>query len=95
MTDPLPLSYINQYAYCPRRFWYMYAQSEMEVNAHVLRAAGCTSLTVMCGGAPHVFRVPAEEPSLVDAAPRGRRGAQLEQRVDLRGAAGVVGGGGG
>lgn len=37
MTDPLPLSYINQYAYCPRRFWYMYAQSEMEVNAHVLR----------------------------------------------------------
>ena len=35
--DYLPLSYINQYAYCPRRFWYMYAQSEMEVNAHVLR----------------------------------------------------------
>ncbi len=37
MDDPLPLSYINQYAYCPRRFWYMYAQGEMEVNAHVLR----------------------------------------------------------
>ena len=37
MNDPLPLSYINQYAFCPRRFWYMYAQGEMEENAHVLR----------------------------------------------------------
>jgi len=33
----LPLSYINQYAYCPRRFWYMYVQGEMVENAHVLR----------------------------------------------------------
>ncbi len=37
MTDLIPLSYINQYAYCPRRFWDMYVQGEMEENAHVLR----------------------------------------------------------
>lgn len=35
--DYLPLSYINQFAYCPRRFWYMYVQGEMVENAHVLR----------------------------------------------------------
>lgn len=35
--DPMPLSYINQYAYCPRRFWYMYVQAEMVENVHVLR----------------------------------------------------------
>lgn len=33
----LPLSYVNQYAYCPRRFWYMYVEAEMAENAHVLR----------------------------------------------------------
>lgn len=37
VTDLLPLSYINQFAYCPRRFWYMYVQGEMKENAHVLR----------------------------------------------------------
>ena len=37
MNDLLPLSYINQYAYCPRRFWYMYVQAEMAENVHVLR----------------------------------------------------------
>ena len=37
MNDLLPLSYINQYAYCPRRFWYMYVEAEMIENAHVLR----------------------------------------------------------
>jgi CRISPR-associated exonuclease Cas4 len=36
-TDFLPLSYINQFDYCPRRFWYIYAQGEMKENAHVLR----------------------------------------------------------
>jgi CRISPR-associated exonuclease Cas4 len=35
--DYLPLSYINQFAYCPRRFWYMYVQGEMVENVHVLR----------------------------------------------------------
>ena len=35
--EVLPLSYINQYAYCPRRFWYMYVQAEMIENAHVAR----------------------------------------------------------
>jgi len=34
--DYLPLSYLNQLCYCPRRFWLMYCQSEMEVNAFVL-----------------------------------------------------------
>lgn len=37
VTDLLPLSYINQFAYCARRFWYMYVQGEMKENAHVLR----------------------------------------------------------
>ena len=37
MSDLLPLSYVNQYAYCPRRFWYMYVQAEMAENVHVLR----------------------------------------------------------
>ncbi len=36
-TDLLPLSYINQYVYCARRFWYIYVQGEMKENAHVLR----------------------------------------------------------
>lgn len=35
--DLLPLSYINQFAYCPRRFWYMYVDGQMVENAHVLR----------------------------------------------------------
>jgi CRISPR-associated exonuclease Cas4 len=34
--DYLPLSYLNQLAYCPRRFWLMYCESEMEINAPVL-----------------------------------------------------------
>lgn len=37
MQELLPLSYINQFVYCPRRFWYMYVQGEMVENAHVLR----------------------------------------------------------
>jgi len=32
----LPISMLNQYAYCPRRFWLMYVQGEMTVNAPVL-----------------------------------------------------------
>lgn len=32
----LPLSYLNQLVYCPRRFWYMYVQGELEVNAPML-----------------------------------------------------------
>lgn len=36
MPDYLPLSFLNQLAYCPRRFWLMYCQSEMEINAPVL-----------------------------------------------------------
>lgn len=35
--DLLPLSYVNQYAYCARRFWYMYVEAEMAENVHVLR----------------------------------------------------------
>lgn len=36
LPDYLPLSYLNQFVYCPRRFWLMYCQSEMEINAPVL-----------------------------------------------------------
>jgi CRISPR-associated exonuclease Cas4 len=36
-SDLLPLSYINQFAYCQRRFWYIYVQGEMKENVHVLR----------------------------------------------------------
>ena|SRR5579875_1732732 len=32
----LPLSYLNAYAYCPRRFYYEFALGEMVVNEHVL-----------------------------------------------------------
>lgn len=34
--DYLPLSFLNQLLYCPRRFWLMYIQSEWEDNAPVL-----------------------------------------------------------
>lgn len=36
LPDYLPLSFLNQLVYCPRRFWLMYAESEMLVNAPVL-----------------------------------------------------------
>lgn len=36
LPDYLPLSYLNQIAFCPRRFWLMYVQGEMEINAAVL-----------------------------------------------------------
>ena len=32
----LPLSYLNQLTYCARRFWYMYVQGEIEINAPML-----------------------------------------------------------
>ncbi len=35
-VDYLPISMLNQLAYCERRFWLMYVQGEMEVNAPVL-----------------------------------------------------------
>lgn len=34
--DYLPLSYLNQFIYCPRRFWLMFVQGEMAVNAALL-----------------------------------------------------------
>lgn len=37
--DYLPLSFLNQYVYCPRRFWLMYVQNEMEINAPVLEGS--------------------------------------------------------
>jgi CRISPR-associated exonuclease Cas4 len=36
LPDYLPLSYLNQLEYCERRFWLMFVQGEMEVNAAVL-----------------------------------------------------------
>jgi CRISPR-associated exonuclease Cas4 len=35
-VDYLPLSYLNHLGYCERRFWLMYVQGEMEINAAVL-----------------------------------------------------------
>jgi CRISPR-associated exonuclease Cas4 len=32
----IPISYINAYAYCPRRFYYEFTLAEMVVNEHVL-----------------------------------------------------------
>ena len=34
--DYLPISMLNQLEYCERRFWLMYVQGEMDVNAPVL-----------------------------------------------------------
>ncbi|MCP4425563.1 MAG: CRISPR-associated protein Cas4, partial [Chloroflexi bacterium] len=39
MENYLPLSYLNQLIYCPRRFWYMYVQGEIEINAPMLEGA--------------------------------------------------------
>ncbi len=36
-NELLPLSYINQFDYCARRFWYIYVQGQMVENVHVLR----------------------------------------------------------
>ncbi|NDJ63158.1 MAG: Dna2/Cas4 domain-containing protein, partial [Chloroflexi bacterium] len=36
LPDYLPLSFLNQLVFCPRRFWLMYVQGEMEINAAVL-----------------------------------------------------------
>lgn len=33
----LPISYLNALVYCPRRFFYEYAQGEMLINEHVLQ----------------------------------------------------------
>ena len=32
----IPISYLNAYAYCPRRFYYEFTLAEMVVNEHVL-----------------------------------------------------------
>lgn len=34
--DYLPISMLNQLEYCERRFWYMFVQNEMAINAPVL-----------------------------------------------------------
>lgn len=36
LPDYLPISMLNAFEYCPRRFWIEFVQGEMEVNAHVL-----------------------------------------------------------
>lgn len=36
LPDYLPISMLNQLEYCERRFWLMYVQGEMEINAPVL-----------------------------------------------------------
>lgn len=36
MDDYIPLSFINAFAYCPRRFYYEYVQAEMLLNEYVV-----------------------------------------------------------
>ncbi|WP_210437170.1 CRISPR-associated protein Cas4 [Oxynema aestuarii] len=36
MDDYLPLSYLNAWEYCPRRFYWEYVLGEMEENEHIL-----------------------------------------------------------
>src|SRR5215472_84634 len=36
VPEYIPLSHLNAYAYCPRRFYYEFALGEMLVNEHVL-----------------------------------------------------------
>ena len=36
LPETLPLSYLNQFVYCQRRFWLMFVHGDMEVNAPVL-----------------------------------------------------------
>ena len=35
-VDYLPLSYLNQLEYCERRFWLMFVDGEMGINAPML-----------------------------------------------------------
>ncbi len=36
LPDYLPISMLNAFEYCPRRFWIEFVHGEMEINAHVL-----------------------------------------------------------
>jgi CRISPR-associated exonuclease Cas4 len=36
LPDYLPISMLNAFEYCPRRFWIEFVNGEMEINAHVL-----------------------------------------------------------
>ncbi|MDQ3564881.1 MAG: CRISPR-associated protein Cas4 [Pseudomonadota bacterium] len=37
VDDPIPISALNQYAYCPRRCYLIHAEGEFEDNVHTLR----------------------------------------------------------
>jgi CRISPR-associated exonuclease Cas4 len=39
MDDPIPLSALNQYAYCPRRCYLIHAEGEFADNVHTLRGS--------------------------------------------------------
>lgn len=36
LPDYIPISMLNAFEYCPRRFWIEFVNAEMEINAHVL-----------------------------------------------------------
>src|SRR5260370_27321932 len=36
LHESIPISHLNAYAYCPRRFYYEFVLGEMVVNEHVL-----------------------------------------------------------
>lgn len=39
VSDYLPINYLNHLSYCPRRFWLMYVQGEIAVNAPMLEGS--------------------------------------------------------
>ena len=67
LPDYLPLSYLNQLLYCERRFWYMYVQGELAVNAALLEG---TLPTTAAAPARAGCRSAAEDGRVVQ--PRGR-----------------------
>jgi CRISPR-associated exonuclease Cas4 len=38
-NDTLPINYLNHLTYCPRRFWLMYVQGEIAINAPMLEGS--------------------------------------------------------
>lgn len=76
--DYLPISMINQYAYCARRFWLMYVQGEMAVNAPVLE------------GTLHHERVHAGGTSEEEGVIRYRRVRLWSERLQIIGFADLV-----
>ena len=88
--DYLPLSLLNQLEYCERRFWLMYVQGEMEVNAPVLE--GIQQHERVHAASPHGLRgAPGAEEGEPEGEPVTHRRVYLwSARLRLAGYADVV-----